>query len=401
VKILWSVPVRGEGLESSRGDLVRANFLIQGLRRLGHEVTVVEYSGKADAQIAVNGYRKLIRRIFPKQPALILRDAGRWLHSRSFGTRLARTAREIEADVLVETQVAFSISGSVAAQHASIPLILDDCSPSSEEIEFGAGIPSLAHHVLRKQAVVASFIITITESARSLLVHEGITAEKMRIVRNGVDLPAYDATDRAGIRRELGLGEECILVFAGSFQFWHRTKLLVETLAEMKSAKDNVRLLLIGDGPDLQPSLEYAHRLHLSEKIISVGAVASTLVPGYLSACDIGVLAGSNDYGQPMKLLEYAAAGLPSVAPDLGPVREILEHDVTGLLFPPNDLKAFCDALIRLIDDAPLRRNIGTTARHRASQESWETKALLFSEIIREAIQMKRRHESTEYNPEI
>jgi hypothetical protein len=92
-----------------------------------------------------------------------------------------------------------------------------------------------------------------------------------------------------------------------------------------------------------------------------------------LAACDIGVLPESNEYGQPMKLLEYAAAGLAIVAPDLPPVRAIIDDGVTGLLFPPGDVTGLTRALDRLLRDRAMRTRLGTQARSRiAAAAGWD-----------------------------
>jgi glycosyltransferase involved in cell wall biosynthesis len=107
-----------------------------------------------------------------------------------------------------------------------------------------------------------------------------------------------------------------------------------------------------------------------------VGAVSSSEVPGLLSAFDVGVLPGSHDYGHPMKLVEYAAAGLASVAPDLASAREVLQHGVTGLLFPPGDVNALAATLARLATDEVLRQRLGAHARRQlAVGASWMDRA--------------------------
>jgi glycosyltransferase involved in cell wall biosynthesis len=76
-----------------------------------------------------------------------------------------------------------------------------------------------------------------------------------------------------------------------------------------------------------------------------------------------------------MKLMDYAAAGLPAVAPDLAPVREVVEDGVTGLLFPPDDVRALSLALRRLIRDPGMRRAMGERARGVAENGSWRARA--------------------------
>ncbi len=376
MRITWSVPVRGERVySSSRGDLVRARSLIEALRTEGHDVRVVEDAARAGARLRVSAYRNVVRRILPSRLALVLRDVGRWMHARPHAHRVAAEARKQDAEVIIETQVNFAGSGALAAQMTGLPLILDDCSPSSEEVDLGAGFPGLARRILRRQAEAASVVVAVSRAVRGRLIEEGVPGDKICIVPNGVDLAAYGGIDREAVRQRLGLAERCVLGFVGSFQPWHTVELLVKALGRLTN-DHLVHLLLVGDGPELESALATAHRLSVSHRVTAFGPVPSSRVAELLVACDVGVLPGSNDYGHPMKLMEYAAAGLPSVAPDLGVVREVIQDGMTGLLFPPGDLDRLTTALTRLAADANLRRRLGECARNRvAVGASWTDRA--------------------------
>jgi glycosyltransferase involved in cell wall biosynthesis len=83
-----------------------------------------------------------------------------------------------------------------------------------------------------------------------------------------------------------------------------------------------------------------------------------------------------------MKLMDYAAAGLPAVAPDLAPVREVVEDGVTGLLFAPDDVRALSLVLARLIRDTAVRRAMGARARRVAEEGSWRARALQLVSLV-------------------
>lgn len=373
MRIVWSLPVRGKTTGDNRGDLVRARSLIEALRRDGHDVLVAEDGARAGSTAMVSVFRHGVRRILPHRSSLVLRDAGRWVHGRAHGARVASLAREWRADLIVETQVAFATSGAHAAARTRLPLVVDDCSPSIEESLLGVGLASLARKTLRDETRAATRVIAVSTAARALLVHEGVAEEKLALVPNGIHDEAFSLGRRERLRRELGLGPECVIGFVGSFQPWHRLDLLMESLAE---SHHDFRLALVGDGPGLEPALESArsHRLH--HRVVSLGEVAASRVPEIVSALDIGVLPGTNDYGHPMKLMEYAAGGIPSVAPDVPPVREVLEDGKTGLLFAPGEPAALRAALQRLLGDRTLRARLGNEARSCVvGRCSWQDRA--------------------------
>ena len=104
-----------------------------------------------------------------------------------------------------------------------------------------------------------------------------------------------------------------------------------------------------------------------------VGRVPHESVPAYLAAADAAVLPDGTDIICPIKILEYMAMGVPPVLPDYEANREVVDHDVTGLLFEPGNPKSLHDQLRRLQKNPDLKRRLGTAAREQAKNRfSWE-----------------------------
>lgn len=384
MRIVWSVPVLAGRLGSNRGDLVRAAALVAALEERGHEVAVVQ-AAPSGAGGARSLYREGIRRLLPERAALALRDVGRRWAAGRHGRRVADAAREARARVVVETQVHGLPSGAAAARAARLPLVLDDVSPVAEERALGTGLPGMVERAFRRQLRAARILVVSSESLRERLAAEGAPSGRIAVVPNGVDLAAYRRTDRAAARRRLGLGDRIAVGFVGSFQPWHRVSDLVEAAAPLAAELD-LHLLLAGEGPGREPALAAVGRLGLGDRVTAPGPVPPEEVPELLAACDLGVLPGTNAYGQPMKLLEYAAAGLAIVAPDLPPVREVVEDGATALLFDAERAGALRSALRRLATDAGRRRELGERARRRVTASAgWNARAALLEELLETA----------------
>lgn len=382
MKITWSLTAPSESVDSARGDVVRARSLVQALRAEGHEVRLVAAGVARDTGVAVSAYRRGVRRLLPRTLALPLRDAGRLVVARAHARRVAAAALEQGADVLVETQMHLFPAGRLAARRAALPLVLDDCSPPIEEAALGGGLPAaVVARSFRAQADAAQALVTSSAAQARALEEWG--SGRLHVVPNGADPEAFEGTDRAAVRRELGLDGEVVAVFVGSFLPWHRVELLVEAVAITPTGL-RPRLLLVGDGPGREPALATAARLGLADWVIAPGAVPATEVPRLLCAADIGVLPGSNSWGQPMKLVEYAAAGLAAIAPDLAAVRELLRPGETGLTFAPGDAHALADALVRLSADRALRSRLGETARTEQGW-SWRERARALTGVLERA----------------
>jgi glycosyltransferase involved in cell wall biosynthesis len=373
MRITWSLPLRGPQLNDVRGDRVRARALISSLEAAGDDVHVVEDVARAGGRAPISIYRRWLRPVMPRGLALLVRDVGRWCYAQGHGRHVAQAAREQRSDMIVETQVNFAASGALAARLTGIPLVLDDCSPSVEERLLGAALPSLARRLLRAQASAAALVIAVSDAARDRLVTEGVPAEKIRLLPNGIDLARYRGADRAAARARLHLQSHIVVGFAGSFQPWHQVDLLIRALARRRTSRP-MRVVLVGDGPGRAATVALARRLEVP--CLDVGPVTAAELPALVSAFDIGVVPGSNDYGQPMKLLDYAAAAAAPVAPDLPPVREMLQHEVTGLLFPAGDADALAAVVDRLAENDGLRIALGKRARRQVAEPaSWQTRA--------------------------
>lgn len=364
--IVWSLPIWGKTLASTRGDVVRARHLIAALRRAGHKVHVVARTSDEGAPSASDvmaaGYRSVLRRMLPRTLALALRDVTRYANSRAFGRRVAAEARRRDADAIIETQINCAVSGAVAARLTGLPLVVDDCSPSDEEIEIGSGLPVLATRALLEQGDAAAVVVATSGSVRERLIAEGIPKEKVRLIRNGVDIDAFERADGAAARAPLGLSDRVVFGFVGSFLEWHRAELMIEALARLPDAA-RAQALLVGTGPFLEATLARAEDLGVTHRVTSVGAVPPEQVPELIAAFDVGVLPDTLDYGNPMKLTEYAAAGIPALAPNRPSVREILRDGETGVLFAPQDVGSLAAAMERLAADGRRRREIGARAR--------------------------------------
>lgn len=374
MRITWSVPVFSQALDSGRGDLVRAAAMIEALRSGGHDVRVVEASRRPGRELDESLYRGMARRRLPDGIRLTLRDVAWWWRSREHGRRVAEVARRQGADLLVETQVHGVVSGSVAARATGLPLVLDDVSPVGEIERLGAGLPALSRAAFERQRAAAALLVVPTTHIADRL-ETGRTPPHVTVIPNGVDLEAHRRVDRDAARRALGLREEVLIGFVGSFQPWHDVPLLVRSFAGART-RAVARLLLVGDGPGREPALAEARSLGLDGRVIAPGSMTPDRVPELLGACDVGVLAGTNEYGQPMKLLEYGAAGLASVAPDLLPVRDVIENGVSGLLFAPGDHASLTRALEELIDAPDRCHRLGAEARSRiAAGDTWTDRA--------------------------
>jgi hypothetical protein len=362
--------------DESAGDAVRARALLAALGKCGNRLSVVEGRASKVAAVAASGYRSTLRSLLPRPLALAMRDVVRVPISRRLGARLAEAARELDADAIVETHDALSLAGVEASRASGLPLIIDDVAPPLEAAHFaGIGAAAIHRRVFQRLITAAHRLIAVNRTMEARLAACGVDPERIVRIENGVDLARYaHRADRAELRRAHGIpADNVIISFVGSFQRYHGAELLIEAL-ESRAAGREETVLMIGDGPK-RPEVEAAAGRIAGRDVRFLGRIDNDAVPAWLALTDIAVLPATNDYGNPMKLYEYLAAGTAIVAPDQETVREIVEDARTGLLFAPRDVRQLAAAIDRLCDDRELRTRLRAGSREAARQHSWEKRA--------------------------
>lgn len=144
--------------------------------------------------------------------------------------------------------------------------------------------------------------------------------------------------------------------------------LLIRAVAGIPGAE----LVLVGDGP-------------LRSELTDVQLLgARSDVPELLAGFDVFVLSSSTE-GMSIALLEAMAAGCPIVVTAVGGNTELIQHEVTGLVVPPDDEAALRSAIERLLDDRALAQRLGDAARKVADERySVETMTQRYEELWRQ-----------------
>jgi glycosyltransferase involved in cell wall biosynthesis len=167
-----------------------------------------------------------------------------------------------------------------------------------------------------------------------------------------------------------------VLGFVGFVRDWHGLDHIIDLLAREPDLK-RVSLLVVGDGPACAGLRDQAESFHVADRVIITGVIPHEHLADYLSAMDIALQPQVTPYASPLKLFEYMALGRAIIAPDTENIREILEHEVDGILFTPGDQKTLSDAIQRLAGDDELRVRLGAAAAAKivARNLTWKNNA--------------------------
>jgi glycosyltransferase involved in cell wall biosynthesis len=310
--------------------------LCEHLARAGHEVIVA------------------CRRDHPLIP--VMREVGLDVRGLQIGgkfnltapLRLARLARQERVEIINTQLSTAALWGSIAGRLTGVPTV--------------ATVRALND---KSFYMLAGRVIAVSHAVRGYLVAQGMRADRIDVVYNGIDPGRYRlALTREAARDRLGLGREAI-VFAvvGHFSTRKGHAVFLDAAARIADCSTAHLYLFAGEGQERQHLERQAKRLALAERVIFTGFLADIL-PVY-AAADVVVLPSIAGEGLPRALLEAGFLGRPVIGTRLSGTPEFVEDGLTGLIVPPGDVPALADAMLRLGQDPPLRARMGAAAAER------------------------------------
>lgn len=208
-------------------------------------------------------------------------------------------------------------------------------------------------------------IVCVSQAVNKFVVEvEGISEKKTCLIYNGVGKRRLfeGDIDSDVDRRSLGFEDKDLVVITVASLTRHKGhQVLIDAARVISKRYENLRLLIVGDGP-LRNKLEvYAKELQLSSKIVFTGQ-RKDITP-LLRLTDFFVLPSTEREGLGIALIEAMAEGLPVIGTKLGGIPEVIEDDVNGLLVAPGSSYELAGAMEKLIRGKGIREKMGQMGR--------------------------------------
>ncbi len=235
----------------------------------------------------------------------------------------------------------------------------------------------LESYVARRADAVVGIAGHILEDLKA----RGVASEKLFHISNGVDAEWFTALPRdSSLANQLGLQGEPVLGFIGSLYQYEGISWLVRAVAVLRGRGAACKLLILGDGEDM-PAIQAAIRDNAAHSYaLTMGKIPQDQVRRYYSLMDVMVYPRKStrltELVTPLKPLEAMAQGKPVLASAVGGIRELVQHEQTGLLFQPENIDDFCLQAKRLMEQENLRAQISQRGREWALREKeWKVVA--------------------------
>jgi glycosyltransferase involved in cell wall biosynthesis len=326
-----------------RGGQSQALLTLSGLNERGHEIELLAAHGSPLARRAV-------------EAGITVHQAPRF-GLRAWAARAMRSLISRRKFELVHLNEPHALTAAwLARAHRQIPLLV------SRRIGFPLQKNSVSQARYR---AVERFVANSKDVAQSLF-DSGIGAERISIVNEGVEIsPLRTPEQRSSARKRWGVHEDeflfgCVSVFVPEKGQQH----LIEALPLVRVFHPEARLLLAGDG---------ACRAKLEALTKRLGQTEAMLFPGFVkdvtqvyAALDAFVFPSEFE-GLGTALQAAMAAGLPCISTKRGALREVVDSERTALVAEPSG-KEFAAMMLRLINDAALRKNLSEAGRREVEQ---------------------------------
>ena len=268
-------------------------------------------------------------------------------------------------DLVYERYSLWSFAAMEYARSMGIPGLLEVNAPLIEEQAQYRGLVDHqgAEQVAERVFSAANILIAVSRGVATYLARYTGVNGKVRIVPNGVNPDRFQVDIKPYRHTHPGT---FIVGFVGTLKPWHGLPTLVEAFAHIHRQGNNIRLMIVGDGPGREDLVKHLTARNLTESVEFTGAVDPSEIPGLLSTMDVAVAPYpnlANFYFSPLKVYEYMAAGLPVVATRIGQLAELIQDGMNGFLVPPDDPDAMAAVLDKLRCEPDLRIRMGQMAR--------------------------------------
>jgi sugar transferase (PEP-CTERM/EpsH1 system associated) len=276
--------------------------------------------------------------------------------------RLRALLRRREIDI-VHTRNWGGLDGVMAACMTHKPVVIH--GEHGREIDDPAGLNPKRRLVRRALALRARKVVAVSQDlCRWLRVDVGVRPAKLVCIPNGVDTERFRPGRDTAIRQELGVGdEEFVAGFVGRLDPIKNLEGFITSVRLLNRDGLKVRLVIAGNGPE-RARLENSFKaVSLDPRPLLIGQRPDA--DRLYRMFDVFVL-NSIAEGMSNALLEAMASGLPVICTAVGGNIELVEHNFSGLLIPPNDPAALAGAIRHCAGSRELRERYGAHAREAA-----------------------------------
>jgi len=234
-------------------------------------------------------------------------------------------------------------------------------------------------------------VIVCSDSMRNEVRHLfGLSADKVVVIPNGIDLSDGEGNDRLPPRSAFAGDEERLVFHIGRIVPEKGAGILLETLPRLLAQHD-VRLVIAGSGPYRHELERRAAQLGVRDRVHFTGYIPDEVARALYRYCDVAVVPSTYEpFG--IVALEAMAEGAPLVVSDVGGLASIVQHEVNGLKALPGHVDSLAEQIERLLGDTAFARRLAEEGRRQVRERySWDSVARSTLAVYTEVLESHAR----------
>ena len=387
LRIIYYSPHPTHDIVSEVGYSTHQRESIHAFRQLGHEVLPVVLGGTEPAAVNTHisglsrqaGSLSGLKRLMPLWLWNALKDLRLLKHDKKAGKQLEEAILTFQPDMIYERGEYLQDSGVKMAAKHNIKHVLEVNSPVVEEMAAFEGpdvLRFLGHRKERNKLKGTSHVVAVSTAMKEYLYTHYHCRKPIHVAPNAINPEKEQFNPEEVTKIRAGIAAEAqIIGFVGSLFPYHGVDGLIEAFAGVVAVLPNAHLVIVGDGVIREALQVFADKILPKGSFTFTGKIPHSEVMNYIRAFDVAVMPSSNWYGSPIKIFEYGLTGVPIVAPDKGPLRDVMEHKKHGWLVSDNtqDLE---NALLYVLQNTAFSLEMGRCFRNKILEEhTWVAQA--------------------------
>ena len=391
MKIIYYSPHPTHDIVTEVGYATHQRETIIALQKLGAEVIPVIMGGttfeevpyKDGKAITHSGLKGFIKKIIPRYVWVTLKDFRLMMHDKRAAKRLEAAIIKYQPDLVYERSEYLQDASVTVVKKYKVKHYIEVNSPFVQEMKHLEGSSlwtSLGHFKEKRKYKSADIVWVVSSALKEFLVNRyQIECSKIIISPNRINKEEFERI--MPLPFDIKTSQKQVVIgFVGSILPHHDVEDLIEAFGIVRRKNTEALLCIVGGGSLLDSLKQKVKEQQLTECVRFIGKVPHQQVPSYIQQMDICVMPGSNWYGSPIKIFEYGILGKAVIAPNNGPVNDVMEDLNDGILIDKG-AEAIANAIIQLIENPDLRQSIGQHFKSKIEAEyQWEHAAQMILE---------------------
>ena len=340
------------------GSGIVATQLAIEIAKKGHEVHLISY----DTPFLLRTYRhpNITLDLVDILSYPLFRDIGA-PYTILAASKLVQIAKKTDIDILhVHYAIPVGVSAYLTKQITNTPVAFTAHGSDIHTLGIDQAYNPIISHVFNN----VDGLSTVSQYMKKEMEEKFSSEAEIEVFYNPIDVNKYKRMDTELC--DFRIKHEKNFVHVSNFRPVKNGPFIVEAFAEVVKEHPDLGLIMVGEGPERKKCEELANKLGIADHVIFQGVrVALTSIYN----CATALISASTNESFGLTLAEAMACEAPVIAPNVGGIPEVIDHEKNGFIYDLGDKNALVNYMRQLLDDEDLTRKFGQNGREKVIKE--------------------------------